>query len=62
VGTVERGSSGFGYDPLFFPLLPGRILSELTFAQMPSGEKHGLSHRGKALERLSRILSGALPG
>jgi len=59
VGTVERGSSGFGYDPLFFPLLPGRILSDLTFAQMPAREKHGLSHRGKALARLAAILPDA---
>ena len=55
-GRLERGSSGFGYDPLFFPLLPGRIPSERTFAQMPASEKHALSHRGKALADLASVL------
>ena len=40
----ERGSNGFGYDPLF--LLPelGRTMAELT-----RGEKNTLSHRARAL-------------
>ena len=42
--TDPRGSSGFGYDPVFTP--QG---SERTFAQMTLGEKNKISHRGKAL-------------
>lgn len=40
----ERGSSGFGYDPLFFyePL-------KKSFAELSSEEKNKISHRGKAL-------------
>jgi len=59
VGLREKGGGGFGYDPLFFPILPGRILSELTFAELPSAAKHALSHRGKALARLASALESA---
>ena len=43
----ERGSNGFGYDPLF-------ILPELgkRTAEISSEEKNRISHRGKALRRL----------
>ena len=45
--AVPRGNSGFGYDPLF--LLPdvGRTMAELA-----PGERHGFTHRGRALEAL----------
>ena len=54
-GTVEgriidapRGESGFGYDPVFVPAEgDGR-----TFAEMSAGEKHAISHRGRALRSL----------
>lgn len=41
-----RGSSGFGYDPLFVP--NGH---DKTFAEMSASAKNSVSHRGKALER-----------
>ena len=46
-----RGSNGFGYDPLF--LLPdlGR-----TAAELDSGHKNRISHRGLALQRLLQRL------
>ena len=49
-GTIlrsPRGNNGFGYDPLF-------LITELgqTTAQLPSDQKHEISHRGKALRRL----------
>lgn len=40
----ERGSGGFGYDPLFVP--DG---CSQTFAELPAETKHHLSHRGNAL-------------
>jgi XTP/dITP diphosphohydrolase len=44
----ERGANGFGYDPIFEPReTPGR-----TIAELPSGDKNRLSHRGRALEAL----------
>ncbi len=48
---TPRGAGGFGYDPYF--LLPdlGR-----TAAELEPGEKHAVSHRGKALRRLLALL------
>ena len=45
--AVPRGSGGFGYDSLF--LLPELGLS---MAEVPPGDRQGLSHRGRALEGL----------
>lgn len=56
VGLEERGDGGFGYDPLFFPLLNAGHVYQKTFAELPSATKHALSHRGKAL----RILAAQL--
>jgi len=53
-----RGTSGFGYDPMFLPDGHAR-----TFGEMTSEEKHGLpprgmglSHRARAFLRLSEIV------
>lgn len=51
IGRIPTGSSGFGYDPLFYP--EGR---RSTFAEMPPVEKDAMSHRGRALERLRDYL------
>jgi len=45
---AERGSGGFGYDPLF--LLPERGLSA---AELAPDEKNRISHRGRALRELA---------
>ncbi len=53
----ERGTNGFGYDPLFVPT----GYTE-TFAELSSEEKNQLSHRGRALalalEKWGPLLSG----
>jgi non-canonical purine NTP pyrophosphatase (RdgB/HAM1 family) len=51
IARTESGQGGFGYDPLFF-------VPELgcTFAEVPSDEKHALSHRGQAFRRLLNVL------
>ena len=41
----QKGSNGFGYDPLFY--LPNK---GMTAAELDSKEKHKISHRGKALK------------
>lgn len=48
--TAEpRGRGGFGYDPVFVPAEgDGR-----TFSEMSAGEKHLLSHRGRAFRSLA---------
>ena len=47
IARDERGTNGFGYDPLF--LLPE--LGKRT-AEISAEEKNRISHRGKALRRL----------
>jgi XTP/dITP diphosphohydrolase len=49
--TEKRGTDGFGYDPLFVP--DGQ---NMTFAEMPAYLKNGISHRGKAINRMLRFL------
>jgi len=52
----KRGTSGFGYDPVFIP--DGK---ELTFAEMELSEKNSISHRARAFEKLRTFLSNYLP-
>ena len=47
----ERGSGGFGYDPVFVPQGSCR-----TFAEFTPREKHSCSHRGRALARAAAFL------
>lgn len=51
IGLEERGKRGFGYDPIFVIPRYGKTVAELTIA-----EKNRLSHRGKALRKLKKIL------
>jgi len=46
-----RGHKGFGYDPLFYEPRTGK-----TFAEMGSGEKLKVSHRGDALRKMRPAL------
>jgi len=49
ISLKVRGSSGFGFDPIFIPLEgDGR-----TFGEMSVDEKNRLSHRSKALRRFA---------
>ncbi len=51
IAPAPRGSNGFGYDPLFYypPL-------RRTFAELGPEEKNSVSHRGRALRKLVRLL------
>ena len=49
IALSERGSGGFGYDPIFE--VGGRTLAEMGVV-----EKNTLSHRARALEALARKL------
>ena len=42
------GENGFGYDPIFMP-----EDYDVTFAQMEPAQKHRLSHRFRALEKIN---------
>jgi XTP/dITP diphosphohydrolase len=48
----ERGSNGFGYDPIFVP-----DSSELTTAEMSPEAKDKISHRGRALRGLAPVIA-----
>jgi XTP/dITP diphosphohydrolase len=50
----KRGSSGFGYDPVF--LADGYAK---TFAEMTLAEKNNLSHRAQAVKKLEAYLTSA---
>ena len=61
-GTVQgrivddpRGTNGFGYDPHFWIDEAG-----MTTAEMPSDQKHAVSHRGRALRQLREQLPAIL--
>ena len=50
--TEERGTNGFGYDPVFLP--DG---SDKTFAEMELQEKNKYSHRRKAVDKMVIFLT-----
>jgi len=53
IAVAEVGRRGFGYDPLFIPDDgDGR-----TFSEMTEGEKHAISHRGRAFAGLLAALA-----
>lgn len=51
ISLEPRGQSGFGYDPVFYypPLCK-------TLAEMNLEEKSSISHRGRALNKLYKVL------
>ena len=51
IGLEEKGGEGFGYDPVFVIPHQGKTMAELSIA-----EKNQLSHRGKALRKVQKIL------
>jgi XTP/dITP diphosphohydrolase len=55
IAFVPSGCRGFGYDPLFFYRPFGK-----TFGEIERDLKATVSHRGKALRKLSEHLSGML--
>ncbi len=53
-GEITRNSTGingFGYDPVFYLPESGK-----TVAELPEKEKNKISHRGKAGNRIARLL------
>ena len=51
----QRGTNGFGYDPVFFVPEKG-----LAMAELPSDEKNKISHRANALKKLDVVLDSIL--
>jgi len=48
---APRGAGGFGYDPVVYLPELGKTVAELTIE-----EKNRVSHRGRAISRLSKII------
>src|SRR5574344_1695382 len=48
---IEKGTSGFGYDPIFRP-----HHSPLTFAEMDEVTKNSMSHRAIAMQKMMDFL------
>ncbi len=51
IAYEEKGTNGFGYDPIF--LVPPY---EKTSAELSEDEKNAISHRGKALRKTRALL------
>jgi len=58
ISTEERGTRGFGFDPIFIPDEgDGR-----TFAEMSTEEKNAYSHRARAVKSFIKWYLGRLGG
>lgn len=51
IGWEERGTNGFGYDPIFY-----LYENDRSTAELPPEEKNAVSHRGRALGKMRQIL------
>lgn len=51
ISQIQRGTHGFGFDPIFIPKN-----EQKTFGEMTLEEKNQFSHRAKALEKLITVL------
>lgn len=55
IGYEERGENGFGYDPIFYLPEYGMYSAELA-----PEEKNRISHRGRALAEMKKVLASEL--
>ena len=50
--TERHGAGGFGYDPIFKP-----DEADCAFGEMTPEQKNRISHRGRAVAKLTEFLS-----
>jgi XTP/dITP diphosphohydrolase len=53
IAESPKGANGFGYDPIFYYPRLGKHFAELT-----AEAKNAVSHRGRALKKLIKVLRG----
>ncbi len=51
IATKERGTNGFGYDPLFVIPRYGK-----TFGELPCEIKANISHRARAFKKIKKVI------
>ena len=56
ITTKPKGVGGFGYDPVFYVLDKNK-----TYSEMKMTEKNQISHRGKAIQRMTKLLQSRFP-
>ena len=56
ITNVMKGIDGFGYDPVFYVPEMNK-----TYAEMSTKEKNQISHRGKAVKKMQKLLQIHLP-
>ena len=56
ITTEPKGVGGFGYDPVFYVSEQGK-----TYSEMKMKEKNKISHRGKAIQEMLKLLQSRLP-
>ena len=56
ITTEPKGVGGFGYDPVFYVLDKNK-----TYSEMKMTEKNQISHRGKAIKNMIKLLQSQFP-
>ena len=56
ITTKPKGVGGFGYDPVFYVLEKNK-----TYSEMKMTEKNQISHRGKAIQNMIKLLQSKYP-
>ena len=56
ITTKPKGVGGFGYDPVFYVLDKNK-----TYSEMKMTEKNKISHRGKAIQYMIKLLQSQFP-
>ena len=56
ITTKPKGVCGFGYDPVFYILEKNK-----TYSEMEMTEKNQISHRGKAIQNMMKLLQSRFP-
>ena len=56
ITDVTRGTNGFGYDSVFY-----LRDQKKTYAELNMDEKNKISHRGKAVKNMQKLLQSRLP-